>query len=202
MAWIIAVAGMMAYASLRGGRDGIAVLFTLFLCGAIFCFAVQFLPHADTIIERASTFGDLANDDSYNGRKFTTQAMLDEIIDRPWGRGMGFKTAGKLSGQSTMVTPIDNGYGDLVWTLGLLGGAAYLAGIAHISVSLFRRSAFRAGSTLRLIRLLAGTVLLMLMLANCAALSMLGITGVWLWFYVGLASAPLPRRERAAAPAF
>jgi len=193
--WIIAVVGMIAYAGLRGGRDGIAVLITVLLCGAILCFAVQFLPHADTIIERASSFSDLANDNSYNERRLGTQAMFNEIIDRPWGRGMGFKTAAKLSGQTTMIAAVDNGYGDLIWTLGLMGGAAFLAGLVQISVSLFRRSAFNPGSTLGIIRLLAATVLLMVMLANCASLCILGISGVWCWFCIGLASAPLSRRE-------
>jgi O-antigen ligase len=162
------------------------------------------LPHGDTIIERASTFSDITNDDSYNSRVLTSQALFNEIIDRPWGWGMGFKTAAKLAGQSAMIAPIDNGYGDLLWTLGILGGAAYLAGLLMITLQMLRskhRSAVYKASTLRILTPLAATVLLMLLLANCAAFSILGITGVWLWFYIGLASAPFPRRERAMAPA-
>jgi len=111
---------------------------------------------------------------------------------------MGFKTAAKLAGQSTMVVAIDNGYGDLISTLGILGGVAFLIGLLQMSLPFFRidsHSPVDSASGLWILRPLAATMLAMLLLANCAVFSMLGVTGIWCWFFMGLASPTVLRRE-------
>lgn len=194
--WLVAVAGITAYLLLRGSGEGIAMAASALIAGMVLMLAVPLLPGGERIIQRATTFGDLQNDSSYQARSALAAGFIDQVTDAPLGVGIGFQTASKVGGKSTNVEAFDNGYANVVVTLGFAGASALLLGMAMLFRGLTHVQHRNSDATFAA---LARAVFVTLALSTVAAISFIGLPGVWLWWTLGLAAAPaeLPRVSRA-----
>ena len=188
--WIAALFGIVTFAFLRGGRDSVTVVLMALFLATLFVITIPLIPGGDRVIDRAQTFSDLSNDGSVGGRVAVTAWVADQVVNRPWGAGLGYRTQSKVAGDSNNIEGVDNGYGEIFYAFGILGGILYLFG----NFVLFTRIAgirddFRDGRPSELYIALARTMLITMAIFTCASASFLGIGGVWVWWCIGAAVA-------------
>ncbi len=187
--WIMAVVGVVAYLAMSRRRDKLRLMALAAVCGVILVAVTPLLPGGDRITSRMQTFGELENDGSFRSRVSITLSLAEEILSEPIGRGIGFKTAGKVSGDSVSLTAIDNGYGDLFLSLGLLGGAAYALGVLLIAVQVSPwgpRS--RVTSDRATLSGLAVAYFVATAAGTFSAFVLTAAAGTWTWLVLGLAA--------------
>lgn len=192
--WVMAAVGVVCFIMFSRGRDGLKVAAVALLAGVILIFVTPHLPGGERIGDRLQTFQELDEDQSVNARISITTNLMSEIAAQPLGAGIGFKTAGKISGDSVGLVAVDNGYGDLFLTLGPLGGLAFLGGLLLIVGQLrVARQATLCMPARRDGRLLAPLAMASIMAAGVMTVlvfSFAGNSGIWIWLSTGLALTP------------
>ncbi len=158
----------------------------------ILIFVTPHLPGGERIGDRLQTFTNLEEDQSVTARISITENLIESIAEQPLGAGIGFKSAGKVGGESVGIVAVDNGYADLFLTLGPLGGLAFLGGLLMLARQL-KAARTRARRTpgqgnAHLLPPLAMACMVSLAAATVLAFCFAGETAVWLWLTVGLAS--------------
>ena len=185
--WVSAVAGVACFVMLTRGRDGAKVAFVAVLAGLVLFFAVPHLPGGDRIGKRLQTFQNLESDGSANARVNITRDLVVGVARNPLGTGIGFKTAGKVAGESDNIAPVDNGYGDVLLTLGPLGGLTFFGGMLLLVRRLRHTRRRKGGRRALLLAPLALATLTATGMMNILAFSFGEISGAWCWLTVGLA---------------
>ncbi len=199
--WIMAVGGLLIQVVLSGRRGGISIAASVVVALAALTLALPYLPQGGKVLDRLVSFSDLENDTSYQSRAMSTQEMLRQVATQPFGIGMGYRTAAKISGSSTEIVAVDNGYADLLMTLGWVGAICYAYGFAGLFGVGWRaiardRRAWSPGE----FGALACASLATVAICTLASFSMVGILAIWSGGCTGLATVPTggagPARER------
>lgn len=189
--WLSLLICVAAYTLLLPGRaKGRPLLGLVGLMAALY-FAAPLLPGGSGIVSRVGTLGDLGNDYSYQDRQQFSAGVFAKILANPLGMGLGSVGVGtKLdhSGQMGEYGVFDNGFFAVLMTFGIPGGLMFFGSLLRIGFVLRRESApaapLAALGRLALAALLAGVA--SLSSGNCFP----GLSGMLLWFFVGL---PLAR---------
>jgi hypothetical protein len=148
------------------------------------------------VSQRIETLTNLNGDVSMNARSDSYAAAADELVDKPWGEGLG--TANVASNFTAQKRVIDGGPIEVMVALGLLFGVIYLAMIAVLGGVAFLRSPPRSGQD---IWAAAQAILLTQGLAFVSVTTTIGEIGVLFWLAIGLLlAAPRPEPTRHWAP--
>lgn len=184
IAWVTGFVGVFSLVLIRRRKKGQQLLVGMMLCCVIGLTALPFIPGGDRISDRIQTFSDLSNDRSLQARNDIYQSMLLSILSNPLGRGMGFKTAGRVSDGEALYV-IDNGFGELGVTLGIPGMIVWSAGVLQLMIIVSNRLAHRKGNA-RYFPEAGIAVLCASWFAMPAVFSFSGLGGVLTWFYAGI----------------
>lgn len=201
-AWLMLCIGVIVMAAQAGGKRLGAAVFAvmLMLAGAMLA---PLLPGGDRITRRLETFENLGDDRSFMARNRLYETFVDQLLENPLGRGIGFSTASRVSGASNKGVAIDNGFAELALNISLPGAAIWCFGVYMLGAAAFRYSKKRTGAAVDQSRG-AVTVLCMTGAAMLAGFSFSGIVGAVTWCLVGiglsLQAAPLWTPYAQTAP--
>lgn len=202
--WIMFAVGIITLAAFSRGPERARVIGLLAFAGCVTILALPFLPGSQRVTDRFGTFGKLEEDRSLQVRISTGNEMISTLLDNPLGAGIGYKTAGKISGSSKKIMAVDNGIGDLALTLSVPGAVAWLSGLAGLFNLLRRRIANRMSESDEYICRVALALTAASSIALGSAFSFAGVTGILTWFTIGLANngasaSPATRRSSLSA---
>lgn len=135
---LVVVLAMLACVAGRRIRGNILVLALLGAAAALASLSyieIDLTP----IIERFSLGADLASDESFNARLAQYENLVIWLADQPEGRGFGWRSFG-----DGIFFILDSGLIDSFLSLGIVGGMAYLGGVAALLLAALR-TGFAAG---------------------------------------------------------
>ncbi|MFX3641375.1 MAG: O-antigen ligase family protein [Candidatus Pristimantibacillus sp.] len=181
-AWIGLVVMLLAYLYRAKSIDKIK-LFFLFGAGILlYLFILPNLSGAQNITNRMSTFTTMNEDVSFNERLSFSTNIVTTILSNPIGRGLGATGLGtKLYSNASSYQSFDNGYLNLFYTFGLIGGLAVIGSLFALLVPLMRER--RKGNDYADLSFAGLGALLFLMLSVNV---LTGVSGVILWFIISV----------------
>ena len=185
-AWLACILALLAYVSLLPGawRRLYSVL-GIAATGLLVATALLVGPVRKTISSRVETLQDVTSDHSYLQRLRSAVEILGEIAADPLGGGLGASGgSGRLQDAHQTLT-FDNGVLEIVYSLGWIGGLAFLAALAWTGVAAWTASR-RSMDPLCLAGVAAWVGALALLSSGNA---MVSASGVCFWGLVGLAIA-------------
>ena len=204
----MAAAGIVAQAMFNGRRGEASVAVSAAVAVAALVLALPYLPQGDKVAARFSTFSDLKHDNSYQVRTETTAGLAEQIAKTPLGLGLGYKTRAKLAGTDNNIAAVDNGYADLIVTLGWMGAAAYAYGVGRFLARCWRIATAPSGPQWDWavdLGALASASIVLVLVATVAAFGMVAVPAAWVWCCIGVAVSPVEgaatRRPSAVAGA-
>ena len=141
---IVVVLGAALYPILNRGKNTGRIVIIAALVVAVLSVTSSAIPGADRIMTRFESLFHMQDDGSFKGRLVIAQATLPAVIQNPAGYGIGSSgLAQRLNGQTSGIVS-DNGWLELMGSLGLPGcflfGAAvvliwrYLADLKRLGV--------------------------------------------------------------------
>jgi putative inorganic carbon (hco3(-)) transporter len=127
---IVALLGAVLFPLLNGGKHaGRIIVIAAVVCAAFFAFSSK-IPGADRIIQRFESLLHLTDDGSFSGRFVIAKDTGAFALANPLGVGIGSSgLAGKLNGEDTIGVATDNGWLEIVTSLGLPGFALFIAAL-------------------------------------------------------------------------
>lgn len=208
--WLQLIAGVAVYAAFTTQRKSfvkVSGVFAALATAAIVYFASQGGDQAKAITNvtnRFTTLNNLQSDISYNQRQDILTNGIHDILDNPYGEGLGtVGTAAKL-GANGATKDFDNGYVSRFWELGFMGAPPLYFGILYALVKtlgLNRRKDLSPDLRSRLA--VAVAVQVMLLLGESGEDVYYNITGIFFWLEVvsvSLIALEHPVRDMFAAP--
>jgi putative inorganic carbon (HCO3(-)) transporter len=188
--WLSPIVGLLTYGALRGRRGaGEAVGFGVLI--AIVVAIAMMLPGGDLVSDRLQSFGNLEQDNSLRTRLRIVSELVDSVAAHPFGEGIGYMSASRISGGGGKVTGLDNGFGAVAYSLGLPGAMFWFVGIACLAAAL-RTKVLRTSGVHRQIAVASLVQLAMSFASLASAFFMGGEMGIVMWLTMGLALAPVP----------
>jgi putative inorganic carbon (HCO3(-)) transporter len=127
--WLMAGAMIAAGLVMRRKSSWWRQIAILAVVMGLFAVVIPLLPGGDRVTDRLQTFGNLENDDSANARAATTTSLVRQVIGDPIGTGFGASAVGKVSGDSTMVCGIDNGFMAILVYFGWPGATLFFVAL-------------------------------------------------------------------------
>jgi len=141
-------------------------------------------PSIRIVQDRLLTFTDLSHDVSYKDRASFLGNITDVVINEPLGRGLGStgvsSSLGGGSGEG--IRDFDNGILAVLYSLGWVGGAAFLIAATGIVMSSLPRREALYDTTAKAARAVAITSLILAFGANVFE----GVSAAVLWSFAGL----------------
>jgi hypothetical protein len=136
-----------------------------------------------TIGDRLSTLKSVSSDNSFIKRVQFSQASASEIVQTALGNGLG-TTGGaiKLNTSNVGIRSLDNGFLELFYLFGWLGGVMFLLGIASLLFQAFRFAESRRDNFASAVRAIAVALVSILPIGDVFT----GSTGTLLWSMMGL----------------
>ncbi len=133
-------------------------------------------PFAEIITSRLQTFTNLGSDASLNARTEIYEDGLGLALVQGLGNGLGSITRDEV---------VDSGIIEFLMTLGWFGTIPYAVGVILILACLFSYSESRFDSFVSIARAIGFSSALQLVIGS----SMLGVSGVILWGFIGMGMA-------------
>jgi len=136
---------------LNRGKNTLQIVALLCLAALIGNFAISRMPGSSKISERLSTIGSITEDGSFKGRISIASYGITSLLSNPIGKGLGSTgLAGRVNtgGVDAGASIGDNGYFEILFSFGLLGGGIFFFAMALIwkRVHAFERSGVRSES--------------------------------------------------------
>jgi len=130
----IAMAAIL-FPVLNRGKNTLQIIVLLCAAALIGNFAIARMPGSEQISARLQTLGSISKDGSFQGRISIAGSGLVSILQNPLGTGLGSTgLAGRVNtGTADANAAIgDNGYFEIIYSLGLLGAPFFFAALALI----------------------------------------------------------------------
>jgi hypothetical protein len=197
-AWLGVAVGVVAFWLLQRGRSRSRSILAALLIVPLFLGVTQAGPINAVLSTRASSFGELGEDDSLNARFEFFRETLPGVLANPIGHGTGSSGATVRTGvveDDQAVQAFDNGLLAIPFALGLLPGLVYFGVLVNVTRQVVGGS--RGGRRMRRAAAaawIAGLVQLLFVFA------LAGATGAFIWMAAGLGIAAKHARPSAAAP--
>lgn len=141
--WFIALSGCFFTALLRPRTQAKSSFVLMLGLASVISLALPYLPGSERILTRIDSLTAIDSDNSFLIRVSIAERMLSKIVEQPMGVGIGFKTVKKIAGNTSGIAGIDNGLGEVFWTLGIPGGLSLLAGLILLAVKVRRFAAMK-----------------------------------------------------------
>jgi O-antigen ligase len=133
---ILVGASILIHPLLNRGRAALGMVVLVVVIALAVFVGLNRMPNADRINGRLSTFGDIKEDGSFQGRVGIANAGLNLAISNPVGYGIGSSglggrlNTGSVSNSNALIG--DNGYLEVLTALGLPGGLLLAAGFVLV----------------------------------------------------------------------
>ncbi|MEM9827213.1 MAG: O-antigen ligase family protein [Planctomycetota bacterium] len=182
--WAIVVVGIGMLLILLGSSLGRKIPLTAIAVALIIPLFI-FSPAGDEISDRIETMSDLSSDGSFQTRLSIAETLYEQVWENPFGYGIGFRSSDKVAGASTKVVAIDNGIGELFYSLGLIGSTSWAVGFLTLVAQFYRllTARYRITHELGALVFILSVVMFSRLIIN---LSLIGLTGVVFWCLIGL----------------
>lgn len=138
-ACLAGVAMLMVWFALRRG-GGARVMGPLLVAMVAGMLIVPSLPGGDGAIERMGTLGNLSSDGSFRGRVVFSFWAIGQVLQRPYGYGLGSSGLGATRLGGGEIAAFDSGYLQPFYALGVPGGLLLLTGIWRLLRGPIKRS--------------------------------------------------------------
>src|ERR1019366_1638502 len=158
-------------------------IITLVIVSILAAPLTQIPSFRSTIGSRMSTLKSISSDNSFIKRVQFSQANASEIVQTALGNGLG-TTGGamKLTSAQVGLRSLDNGFLELFYLFGWLGGAMFLLGVAALLYQSFRFAEARRDPFSSAVRATAIALVSILPIGDVFT----GSTGTLLWTMLGL----------------
>lgn len=186
--WLSTVAALL-YWSMSQRKGGAAAAMSIVLAVVALVALAPLLPGGEMISDRLASFGNLSQDQSFRTRQDFLGDVIEMVASNPFGVGFGETSEGKVQAGQQGLQAFDNGVGQVLYTLGLPGSMIWAVGMAML-FGYLKTTSTRAGETERAELTTARALLVMSLLVLIAAYGLAGLSGVVVWYFVGLALAP------------
>ena len=206
-AWIAFCLGLLAYLVASPQRATLvkslsAAMAVCVAVAAVLLFTVKGSEDVVSALQlRFATLTDIADDSSFNDRKFQTNHAIRLALSEPLGQGLGNVGSAAAAGSTGSTVTLDNGYLARFVELGVVGFAAYMVdlGAAFVTAWLcLRRSRFLADAETRTVLAVAIALQLMMLFVDFSTDSHTGLLGVFFWFSIFVVSSQFEfMREKA-----
>jgi putative inorganic carbon (hco3(-)) transporter len=128
---ILVACGVVLYPIVNGGRGSGRILLYSTLAVALLFAGLNSIPGADRVVQRFATLGHMQDDGSFKGRVSIFQDTWPDVLKNPAGYGIGSSgTAGRLNGSRYEAVVSDNGWLELMTSLGWFGFALFATALA------------------------------------------------------------------------
>ena len=135
-----------------------------------------------TIVDRLSTLKSVSSDNSFIKRVQFSQASAGEIVQTALGNGLGTTGGAIKLNAGTGIRSLDNGFLELFYLYGWLGGVMFLMGIASLLYQSFRFAESRRDNFASAVRAIAVALVSIVPIGDVFT----GSTGTLLWSMMGL----------------
>ncbi|MFF2481805.1 O-antigen ligase family protein [Paenibacillus sp. NPDC058071] len=181
-AWVALVVMLIVYfVSSRAGKAKLSAMLAVLLLA--YQFVLPSLPGADAIISRINTLGSLNQDVSYNERLSFSSSITNAILYNPIGNGLG-STGLSAKLNNSAIQSFDNGYLNVLYTFGVIGGIAFIGMLLMLARAAFRSRKIE-GNYASLSLSALGALLFLLLGSNILP----GVMGAVFWMLASLAFA-------------
>ena len=201
--WLMTAAMLVAGTVVRDGGSKLRQIGGLTAIVSLLIVLFPFLPGNEHVQDRFQSFGDLQSDTSAQARASTTESLLGQIALDPMGTGFGQSAEEKVSGSSTQVTGIDNGFAAIAVDFGWCGALMFFAAIGLLGRlvmvdTLPRSPAGERGTANPLVTLrrLSIASLVGMLVGTAAFAAFGGVVGVVGWMLFGLRFCPTQPERR------
>lgn len=179
--WIVGMFTLLTSLKSRLQMRLIITMLVMVLCVLPFA-TVE--PFSDIISDRLTSITNIQNDTSYYERSARYNEKLNLALSNLLGNGIGSVYFVNDKGRLEQVV-LDSGVLDTFFTLGWFGAIPYLGGIALLVINLFRSKEGRSDTFLSASRAIGLGIFSQLWLGS----NMLGLSGIILWSFFGIAMA-------------
>ncbi len=125
---ILVILGAVLFPMVNGGRRSGPILLIALVIGGVAFAGLSSLPGADRLTNRFQTLGHMQDDGSFRGRLSIADYGWSAVLRNPAGYGVGSSgLAGRIN--STQAVAGDNGWLELMTSLGLPGFALFAAAL-------------------------------------------------------------------------
>ena len=193
-AWLAFVVALLVYAATAGVRRPTRVVVIVAVLVAAGIATSGSNSTSAAFVARLTTLGALEQDGSANARLGTANVVAPQILEQPFGEGLGQAgLAKRLTGTDPGATQyLDNGYLALALQVGLIGLLLILAAAAW-AVSLAARAAKLARGSPTTSLCLA--ILLFGVVFHLSGDALYGVVGAVFWYVAGFATAAVDGQE-------
>jgi len=189
-AWGELALGLGLYLLYLPGRRRLAPIAILLLSFVILVLS-NIQPFASVLVSRAGSIASLTTDGSYLARRQLFAEYNDRILESPLGMGTGATgMAWVLTGGNGSTAPIENGFQDVFYSLGWMGGTLYLCAVLILA----RRSLKREERNTDLFAKVARAITIATLLAAWFGNIFTAVAGTVLWTFLGMQVASRLRR--------
>lgn len=188
--WIAGALGLFVYLSALPRRlvrpMMVATILTVTAVGIVPFVVPESIagPSIRIVQDRLLTFTDLKHDVSYKDRASFLENITNAVLDAPMGHGLGSTGVSSTlgGGGGDAIRDFDNGIFAVLYSLGWIGGAAFLISVASIVIMLLPRKERIWDSTVKAGRAVAVTSVILAFGANVFE----GVSAAVLWSFAGL----------------
>lgn len=139
-------------------------------------------PISDVVVTRLETFTNLSTDQSFNDRANNYDRQLEIAFSSLLGTGLGNTwVVNERTGQIEVIV-IDSGILDIFFTLGWLGAALYVGGLASALFRITNLEECKFDSFVAASRAIVISLFSMLILGS----TMIGVGGMMLWSFIAM----------------
>jgi hypothetical protein len=188
--WLAGLVGLVVYLFALPRRTLRPMIISTLLALGVVLIAPAFLPEEMAgptkriVTERLLTFTNLKQDVSYKDRASFLQNVSQTVLREPFGHGLGSTgVSSTLSGGSgDGIRDFDNGVFAVLYSLGWVAGAIYLASVLAMVVLGMPRREQREDYTAKAARAVGVTSIFLAFGGNVFE----GVSGACLWGFAGL----------------
>jgi putative inorganic carbon (hco3(-)) transporter len=176
---------VISYLAISSGKNKVRVLISTVAVLIGLSILTPYLPGSQAVTQRMSTLGAIQNDGSAQARAQALGPQIAIVLSNPLGHGLGFAGGGRdklgTNDVASEGTIGDNGYLEILSSLGLIGGIPFFGGIISIFRYEWRSLKRRTDSYARLsIATYAGTAF-----ALASGNALVAVYGIVAWLMVG-----------------
>ncbi|MUT68051.1 O-antigen ligase [Paenibacillus sp. NEAU-GSW1] len=179
-AWLGLLVMLFAYFLKAKAVNKLKLLSILAAGVLIYMFVLPNITGASTIMNRMETLTSLDEDVSYNARLSFASSISEVILADPIGRGLGASGLGTKLYANSKFESFDNGYLNLFFSFGVIGGGGFIAVLASLLIKLWKQK--NSNDYVHLA--IAGIMALLCLMMSVNVLT--GVSGAILWFVVSI----------------
>lgn len=175
-------------------RDKLRIVTALLVC-ALISPAILLVPGTnDLLVEKVGTFGNISSDVSYQARVEGYMGALNTLAQEPFGEGVASpELAHRTLDNDDAIGPHDSLFLELLYSLGWLGTACYLAAIAIVLVQGFTNT-----STKGMFETLMKAIMIALLAQSLLNDFVMGAVGAIFWIAGGMLLAAVAKEKSEA----